>query len=228
MNDFNITYFEACEFLNRSKKSISRYIRRGLLHPEQIKSQQGTLEYRFSKADLEAFKAQQALNTDETRQGGTEQTGHIEETRHARQDTIKAENILNKEVLDETGQDKPEQTRPDTQRETGQDNEIISLLKETTGLLKDQLKVKDEQIKGLGGKIDQLIERDRETNIILKGLQDKVLMLEQPKPETENTTDEQRDNSKEPTEERQDNTPDQTRQDETAKTGFWKQVFNRK
>jgi hypothetical protein len=55
MSDFNITLFEACELLNRSKKSISRYIRRGLLHPEKVKSQQGTLEYRFSKADIEAL-----------------------------------------------------------------------------------------------------------------------------------------------------------------------------
>ena len=62
MSDFNITLFEACELLNRSKKSISRYIRRGLLHPEKVKSQQGTLEYRFNKADIEAFKAQEALN----------------------------------------------------------------------------------------------------------------------------------------------------------------------
>ena len=59
MSDYNLTLFEACELLNRSKKSISRYIRRGLLHPQQIKSQQGTLEYRFSKADLEAFKLQE-------------------------------------------------------------------------------------------------------------------------------------------------------------------------
>jgi hypothetical protein len=27
MSDYNITLFEACELLNRSKKSISRYIR---------------------------------------------------------------------------------------------------------------------------------------------------------------------------------------------------------
>ena len=56
MSDYNLTLFEACELLNRSKKSISRYIRRGLLHPQRVKSQQGTLEYRFSKEDLEAFK----------------------------------------------------------------------------------------------------------------------------------------------------------------------------
>ena len=59
MSDFNITLFEACELLNRSKKSISRYIRRGLLHPQRVKSRQGTLEYRFSRADLEAFKLQE-------------------------------------------------------------------------------------------------------------------------------------------------------------------------
>ena len=61
MSDFNITLFEACELLNRSKKSISRYIRRGLLHPEKVKSQQGTLEYRFTKADIEAFKDEEEL-----------------------------------------------------------------------------------------------------------------------------------------------------------------------
>ena len=84
MSDFNITLFEACELLNRSKKSISRYIRRGLLHPEKVKSQQGTLEYRFSKADIEAFKAQEALNAeqtghpsrpDRTRETGQDRTG---------------------------------------------------------------------------------------------------------------------------------------------------------
>ncbi len=59
MSDYNITLLEACKLLNRSKKSISRYIRRGLLQPEEVKSQRGTLEYRFSKKDIEAFKAQE-------------------------------------------------------------------------------------------------------------------------------------------------------------------------
>jgi len=180
MGDFNITLFEACELLNRSKKSISRYIRRGLLHPERVKSQQGTLEYRFSKDDLETFKA---LDADETRQDGTERTDQT-----GQQEPVKtiefSETQENKEVLEETRQDTPEQTRQDRTRETGQDNEVITLLKETTGLLKDQLQKKDEQIKDLGGKIDQLIERDRETNILIGQLQSKVLMLEQPKEAT--------------------------------------------
>jgi hypothetical protein len=42
------------------------------------------------------------------------------------------------------------------------------LLRETIDILKEQLKQKDKQI-------DQLLERDRETNILLKGYQDRYL-----------------------------------------------------
>lgn len=55
-------------------------------------------------------------------------------------------------------------------------NEIVLILKE-------QLQIKDKQIENLSRKIDELIERDRETNIILKGLQDKFFLLEAPKEE---------------------------------------------
>jgi len=172
-SDFNITLFETCELLNRSKKSISRYIRRGLLHPEQVKSGQGTLEYRFSKDDIEAFKILDAQTPEETghrRPDRTGETGHFgEETGQQNSDNrAKTGRADRTEETDKTGH-KADQT--------GHDSEVISLLKETTGLLKDQLIKKDEQIKDLGGKIDQLIERDRETNYILKGLQDKVFML---------------------------------------------------
>ena len=232
MSDYNLTLFETCELLNRSKKSISRYIRRGLLHPQQIKSQQGTLEYRFSRADLEAFKLQETQ--DKTRQetgdtpDETSQSGQTEAT------PIKEAEI--KEITDETRPDKAEQTSQDTPQETGQNSEIINLLKETTGLLKEQLVKKDEQIKDLGGKIDQLIERDRETNILIGQLQSKVLMLEKPREPINGDITEQT---------RQD-TPDKTGQDETikplkerktkqakpkaeAKTpekkGFWQRIF---
>jgi len=189
------------------------------LHPERVKSQQGTLEYRFSKADLETFKAQEALDADETRQDGTERTDQT-----GQQESIKKAEFLetqeNKEVLEETRQDTPEQTRPDRTRETGQDNEVIMLLKETTGLLKDQLKVKDEQIKDLGGKIDQLIERDRETNILIGQLQSKVLMLGQPKEPIRDTPDQ---TGHTPEETRQDKA-DETGQDKPVKKGFIEKV----
>ena len=197
MSDFNITLFEACELLNRSKKSISRYIRRGLLHPQEIKSQQGTLEYRFSKADLEAFKLQEAQGkTRQDRQDETSQSGQTEPTEINTNKT--------KEIKEETGQD---QTSQDRTEQTGQDTEIITLLKETTGLLKGQLVKKDEQIKDLGGKIDGLIERSRETNLLMGQMQSKVLMLERPK-ETIINGD---------TEQTGQDTPDKTGQDKPIK-----------
>lgn len=209
MSDYDLTLFEACELLNRSKKSISRYIRRGLLHPQQIKSQQGTLEYRFSKADLEAFKLQETQ--DKTRQetgdtpDETSQSGQTEAT------PIKEAKI--KEIKDETRPDKAEQTSQDKTQETGQDSEIINLLKETTGLLKEQLVKKDEQIKDLGGKIDQLIERDRETNILIGQLQSKVLMLEKPREPINGDA-----------EETGQDTAGETGQDKPVKKGFIERV----
>ena len=161
------------------------------MHPEKVKSQQGTFEYRFSKADIEAFKAQEALNAEQTRQDRTEETGH------GRQD------------------------------QTGQDGEVITLLKETTGLLKEQLVKKDEQIKDLGGKIDQLIERDRETNILIGQLQSKVLMLEKPKEPINGDAEETGHNPEEtghnPEETGQDKAGE-TGQDKPAKKGFIEKV----
>lgn len=232
MSDYNLTLFEACEYLNRSKKSISRYIRRGLLHPQQIKSQQGTLEYRFSKDDLEAFKAQETQ--DKTRQetgdtpDETSQSGQTEAT------PIKEAKI--QEIKEETRPDKAEQTSQDKPQETGHDSEIINLLKETTGLLKEQLVKKDEQIKDLGGKIDELIQRDRETNILIGQLQSKVLMLEQPKDainadiveQTRHDTPDETGQDK-PIKPLKEKKPRQTKPKAEAKTpekkGFWQRIF---
>lgn len=116
------TLKEASEILRKSEKTISRYIQRGLLHPEKIKSAQGTLEYRFLTEELEQLKSR------------TEQIG----------------------------------------QETGQDRIIINILS-------TQLTQKDRQINILSGQIGQLIERVKEANYLLKGLQDRVLQLEAPK-----------------------------------------------
>ena len=180
------------------------------MHPEKVKSQQGTLEYRFSKADIEALKAQEALNAEQTRQDGTEET---DETGH-KEPIKKAEFLENKDFKGQT-----DKTRQDKPQETGQDSEIINLLKETTGLLKEQLVKKDEQIKDLGGKIDQLIERDRETNILIGQLQSKVLMLEKPREPINGDAEE--------TGQARQDTADKTGQDEPKpeKAGFWKRLF---
>jgi len=38
-NEYNITYLEACKILGKSRKTISRYIKKGLIKTEKIKSQ---------------------------------------------------------------------------------------------------------------------------------------------------------------------------------------------
>jgi len=176
-SDYTITFIEACKILKKSKKTISRYIRKGLLKPERIKSQRGTLEYRFKQADLESLK--------------------ISGTNKLRQDI-----------------------REDTRQGIRQDNEVITLLKETTQVLKDQLNVKDKQIKSLGNKIDGLIERGRETNILIKGLTNKVFMLEGKK-EQDETINEVEDKDK-----NRGDRQDKKRQDRGQKVSlFFRRLF---
>ena len=52
----DITFIEACNLLKKSKRTVSRYIKKGLLKPERIRSKRGSLEYRFNQADLESLK----------------------------------------------------------------------------------------------------------------------------------------------------------------------------
>jgi len=182
--DYNITLFEACEILNKSKKTLSRYIRRGKLSPIQIKSQQGTPEYRFTKADLDTLRAELARvdtpdRTDQTER--TDETGHAGQTR---QDIPPLEKAILSTKQGETGQrgqGRQDKTGQDRTRETGHENGVITLLKETTELLKGQLAIKDGQIGTLNDQVHKLIERDRETNILLKGLQDRLVLLDLPK-----------------------------------------------
>jgi len=50
-----ITLIEACNLLNKSKRTVSRYIKKGLITPERIKSKRGSVEYRFSFLFYEVF-----------------------------------------------------------------------------------------------------------------------------------------------------------------------------
>jgi len=177
----DLTFIETCNLLKKSKRTVSRYIKKGLITPERIKSQRGSLEYRFNQADLERLK--------------------IPGTVKLRQDI-----------------------REDTRQAIRQDSEVIILLKETTQVLKDQLVIKDKQIKSLSGKIDQLIERGRETNILIKGLTNKVLMLEG-NPEKAETINEVESKDK-VRPDRQDKTRQVIRQDRGQKVkDFFRRLF---
>ena len=55
--DYILTLFEVCEILNKSSRTISRYVHKNILHPVGVKSRQGTLEYRFSRDEVEDLLA---------------------------------------------------------------------------------------------------------------------------------------------------------------------------
>lgn len=119
-----VSFTEASKILGKSKRTLSRYIKKKLIIPEKIKSQKG-IKYCFNLAELESFKK-------------PDTTGQM--TR---------QNIIVDKNKDDT----------------------LSFLKDTMKLLQKQLKAKDTQIK-------QLLERQREANILMGQLQNKVLLLE--------------------------------------------------
>ena len=85
------------------------------------------------------------------------------------------------------------------------DDDTLSLLKDTLKLLQKQLKAKDDQIKNM-------LERQRETNILMGQLQNKVLMLEDKSKGKKHRTD--------------DTTSDTTGQDKwQGVKGFFKGIF---
>ena len=62
MTESHLTFKETCDILDKSKRTISRYIKKGLLRPEKVRGQKG-IEYRFNRTEVESLK-----NTDTTGQ----------------------------------------------------------------------------------------------------------------------------------------------------------------
>ncbi len=58
---------------------------------------------------------------------------------------------------------------------------LLQAKEEMIGTLQKVIETKDRQMDNLSKKIDELIERDRETNFLLRGLQEKIFALEGPK-----------------------------------------------
>lgn len=232
--DYLMTLHEVCEALGKSSRTITRYVRQQILRPREVKSRQGTLEYRFSRREVHALRDTQKNRNpylfDENGQpnplpnytqanfasyGGSPAVvppqsflvpgvafpmGQNQYHQSLPQNFYPP--VFPQEPAIDFGQDfargkrkKQKQEQKPLKDEAGIDRggepqiraneQMISLLKETTEMLRGQLKTKDDQIKNLDDKIGQLIERNRETNILLKGLQDKIMLLEQPKPKPE-------------------------------------------
>ncbi len=77
------------------------------------------------------------------------------------------QHINSKENAPEKAVEKPSAPEP-----------ILEAKDEMIGTLQKIIETKDRQMEDLSKKIDQLIERDRETNILLKGMQERMFLLE--------------------------------------------------
>jgi len=231
--DYLMTLHEVCEALGKSSRTITRYVRQQILRPREVKSRQGTLEYRFSRREVNALRDNQKSRYpylfDENDQPNPLPNYTQAQANFASYGVSPAVSpaqpflvpgvafpmsqpqypqsppqnfypqafpqgpeidfepdfdFVKKGKQKQKTKDKDDIDR-DREPQIHANDEIVSLLKETTEMLRGQLKAKDDQIKNLDDKIGQLIERNRETNILLKGLQDKIMLLEQPKPKPE-------------------------------------------
>jgi hypothetical protein len=91
-------------------------------------------------------------------------------------------NVSHQEVAKESA---PEQqvslVEPEGSSEPERPDILLVAKDEMIATLQKIVETKDKQMDDLSKKIDELIERDRETNFLLRGLQEKIFALEGPK-----------------------------------------------
>jgi hypothetical protein len=151
-SDFTLTIDEALERyaragLPRTPRSIQRYCAKGHLDCRRIETQFGE-KYLISPASIDKHIAYieevrpVATGRDEPRQVATDVPGAVKSTEHRQQAS----------------------TTDDMSRPVATDARYVALLESENVFLKTQITTKDTQITAL-------LERDRETNTLIQGLQ---------------------------------------------------------
>jgi len=125
MTKSDLTLNEVCQELGKSRRTVSKYIKDGLLKPEKITSSKGTIKYKFDPSEIKKLKL----------------SGKVE------------------------GKGKKRR-------------EVSHHSPELVTLLKEQIKVKDNQIKDLQDKIDKFLYIQKDMNNRIMDLSDKILMIE--------------------------------------------------
>jgi excisionase family DNA binding protein len=130
MQQSYLTFKETCNILGKSKRTVSRYIIKGLLRPEKVRGQKG-IEYRFNRTEVESIK-------------NPDTTGH--ETGQNQKTIIKDDDTLallkdNMKLLQKQLKSKDQQIKKllDRQRET---NYLLGQLQNKVLLLEDKTKGK--------------------------------------------------------------------------------------
>jgi excisionase family DNA binding protein len=135
MQQSYLTFKETCNILGKSKRTISRYIKKGLLNPKKVKGKKG-IEYRFNRSEVESIK-----NPDTTGQ----ETGQNQKVEIKDDDTLA---LLkdNMKLLQKQLKSKDQQIKKllDRQRET---NYLMGQLHNRVLMLEDKTKGKRQDKK---------------------------------------------------------------------------------
>jgi excisionase family DNA binding protein len=135
MQQSYLTFKETCNILGKSKRTVSRYIKKGLLNPEKVRGQKG-IEYRFNRTEVESLK-----NPDTTGQ----KTGQKQKVEIKNDDTLA---LLkdNMKLLQKQLKSKDQQIKKllDRQRET---NYLMGQLHNRVLMLEDKTKGKRQDKK---------------------------------------------------------------------------------
>lgn len=98
----------------------------------------------------------------------------------SRRDTKPREDVFQEISQEQQGQEAEEQAEHPKVETPVVPDALLGAKDEMIGALQKIIETKDRQMDSLSEKIDELIERDRETNFLLKGLQDRIFLLEGP------------------------------------------------
>jgi excisionase family DNA binding protein len=149
MQQSYLTFKETCNILGKSKRTISRYIKKGLLNPKKVKGKKG-IEYRFNRSEVESIK-----NPDTTGQ----ETGQNQKVEIKDDDTLA---LLkdNMKLLQKQLKSKDQQIKKllDRQRET---NYLMGQLHNRVLMLEDKTKGKRQDKKHRTGDTTGDTTRDR-------------------------------------------------------------------
>lgn len=146
----------------RTSRAIQKYCARGDLDCLKEETTYGR-RYRVTPASVARHLEQ------------IEQTSQAKDRDHSRPDaTVR---VFENDTSAEQTDDPPvrEQPRPDAT-----DDRYVGQLESENAFLRDQIGRKDHQIEQRDTQIEAMIERDRETNILIEQLQRRIPMLTQP------------------------------------------------
>ena len=130
-----LAFKETCNILGKSKRTVSRYIKKGLLRPEKVRGQKG-IEYRFNRTEVESLKNPDTIG--QTTRQKTKNESKKDDTLSLLKDNMK---LLEKQLK---SKDRQIKQLLDRQRET---NYLMGQLQNKVLLLEDKSKSKREDKK---------------------------------------------------------------------------------